>query len=1351
MARRRDEFQTIRSEGGLLPSDLLRRVLDPKEKLEGTAPQDYGLPPGERLIEVITQSWNRLRKHWAEYRGAAKNLPEGEAGTGLTNDKWSVPLLRELNFGMLPASTAPQIDGQTYAINRFFGATAIHLVGCGLSLDRRTAGARGAATANPHGLVQDFLNRSQGHLWGILSNGLRFRILRYTQAISRQSYLEFDLEAMFDGEVFSDFVVMWLTAHATRFAAREDGHPESCWLERWTKIAEEQGTRALGDLRGGVEQALQILGQGFVGHPKNTALRDALRKGQLTAANLHGQLLRIVYRLIFLFVAEDRTLDGIPLLHPSDTSDSARLARERYATHYSAGRLRKLAGEIRGSRHGDLWWQFNLIVGALSVDERFSNVRDQLALPILGSILWSPDATAELNAPGLAGTGGTELANSDFLEAIKNLAFTRQYRNLRPVDYRNLGAEELGGVYESLLALTPQVSGDGAKFTFAEFAVNERKTSGSYYTPDSLVQSLLDSALDPVLQEAIKDKRGADAEEAILALKVCDPAVGSGHFLVGAGHRLAGHLARIRAAAQGEGEPSPGFYQHALRDVIGRCLYGVDINPMAAELCRVSLWLEALDPGRPLTFLDHHIRVGNSLLGTTSELIAGGLPDDAFNATEGDDKKVCAQLRKRNKAERQGFSQGDLLGGANEGFAAEVASIAEEARKLDITPDDSVDAVRRKADQFSRLVVSTEYKHAQLVADAWCAAFVWVKTVATLTDGLTTGAIQRLASAPSTLSAAQAAEIERLSSQYQFFHWHLAFPEVFAKDGFDCLLGNPPWDALQFHEEEFFAHRRPEIATAPTAAKRKRMIGLLREEDCTLFHDYERAVRLSAGSNLLVRGSGKYPLTGLGRVNLFALFAESARSLISANGRIGQVLPSGIVTDDSTKLFVQKVVDRSELAEFFDFENRDKIFPGVHAQMRFGLMTLVGRARPTPNARFVSFATRIDQVHEPTRRYELTAADIALLNPQTRTCPIFRSRDDAALIKAIYRRVPVLLAGGWRLELRRLLNVADDSDQFVTEPGPELLPLYEAKYFHQYDHRWATSDGGEERELTLTEHQSPDVRINPRYWYPAADIRTRFGSNWHHPWALAWRDITNTTNERTYIATIVPSLAIPHTAKVMFMAEPEVQDVTFLAGNGSAMVFDYVCRQKMGGTHMSGFIVEQLPWLSAGSYRAIAKWSGTLNPADWLFSRVLELTYTAWDLEHFAEDIGFRGPPFRWDEERRLLLRAELDAAFFHLYLLADANGDWVKAESESEEDIKSLKESFAKPRYAVDYIMETFPIVKKRDIEEYGDYRTKLQIVEIYDEMQQAIRTATEYTTKLDPPPGDKRCCHPPRATASA
>ena len=371
-------------------------------------------------------------------------------------------------------------------------------------------------------------------------------------------------------------------------------------------------------------------------------------RARLPLADFHGQLLRVVYRLIFLFVAEDRTLDGQPLLHPRDDSEHARIARERYAAHYSTARLRELAGKIKGSRHGDLWRQFQLPVGALSGSDTSAVVRQHLALPTLGSFLWNPTSTAALN--------DAELTNYDFLEALRHLAFTRQGKVLRPVDYKNLGAEELGGVYESLLALTPQISADGARFTFAEFAGNERKTSGSYYTPDSLVQCLLDSALDPVVEEAIKGKTGAEAEKGILSPQGLRPR-GRLRSLPRRRGAPAGSASRTRARRwrKARANPRRSLYQHALRDVIGRCLYGVDVNPMAAELCRVSLWLEALEPGKPLSFLDHHIRVGNSLLGATPELIAAGLPDEAFTAIEGDDKKACAVLRKRNKAERKGL------------------------------------------------------------------------------------------------------------------------------------------------------------------------------------------------------------------------------------------------------------------------------------------------------------------------------------------------------------------------------------------------------------------------------------------------------------------------------------------------------------------------------------------------------------------------------------------------------------------------------------------------------------------------------------------------------------------------
>ena len=1096
MTRLRQEFQTVRSEGGLLPPDLLRRLLDRHSALAGTRPEDYGLSPGERVNEVITHSWNRLRRHYGEFRAAAANVPDGEAATGLTNDKWSLPLLRELGFGFLPASAGPEIGGRTYAIRRFFGPVAVHLVGRGLSLDRRAAGQRGAAAANPHGLVQEFLNRSDAHLWAIVSNGLRLRILRDNQALSRQSYIEFDLEAMFAGEVYSDLVLLWLVVHASRFVPREGERPETCWLEQWTREAEQQGARALGELRGGVERALRILGRGFASHPRNAALRERLRTGALSPDGLHGQLLRVVYRLIFLFVAEDRTLDGQSLLHPRDDSESGRAAREAYATHYGTARLRHLAGRIKGSRHGDLWRQFRLLADALSGEPDSESARRRLALPALGSFLWSRESTPELN--------DAELTNHDFLEALRHLAFTRQNKVLRPVDYRNLGTEELGGVYEGLLALTPQVSGDGADFTFAEFAGNARKTSGSYYTPDSLVQCLLDSALDPVVEEAVRGKSGADAERMILDLKVCDPAVGSGHFLVGAAHRLARHLARVRAHASGESEPSPLLYQHALRDVIGCCLYGVDMNPMAAELCRVSLWLEALEPGKPLSFLDHHIRVGNSLLGATPELIEAGLPDEAFKPLQGDDRKICTGLRRRNKAERESGQQdmGYLMVAEP---SVEYDTLGSRIRWIDESPDDTLGEVRGKEAQFRRLVVSGEYRHRQLVADAWCAAFVQPKG-AGMDPALciTTDTLRGLETDPDALATAQRREVERFAREYEFFHWHLAFPEVFEGEGvggFDCVLGNPPWERVKLQEKEWFAERSPEIADAPNAAARKRMIRSLAAGDPELYRAYLDALRQSEGWSHLMRNSGRFPLCARGDINSYAVFAEAMRTVVNERGRVGCVLPTGIATDDTTKFFFQDVVGTKSLVSLFDFENKGVFFPGVHSSYKFCLFTAGGGVQPAADhAEYVFFAHAVDELRDPERRFTLSPEDIALLNPNTHTCPTFRSRSDAVLAKAIYRRVPVLVREArdgqpennpWGIRFSTMFHMSNDSHLFRTreqleadgwrlsgnvfrKDESECLPLYEAKMFHHFDHRWARSlsdsrfgEGERQRLLTI--------------------------------------------------------------------------------------------------------------------------------------------------------------------------------------------------------------------------------------------------------------------------------------------
>ena len=1312
MTRRNSEFQTIRSEGGLLPPDLLRRILDPHGGLGGVRPEDYGLPRGERLGEAITPGWNRLLRHWADFREAAAGLRESEAGGALTNDRWTLPLLRELGFGPLPTSAGPEAAGRRWAINRFLGPVPVHLVGCHVNLDRRSPGVRGAARANPHGLVQEFLNRSGQHLWAVVSNGLQLRLLRDSQALSRQSFLEFDLEAMFAGEAYSDFVLLWLAAHATRFAPREGGGPESCWLEAWTEEARKQGARALGDLRGGVEQALQALGQGFVGHPRNARLRDELRQGELALLDLHGQLLRVVYRLIFLFVAEDRMLEGRPLLHPPDDSETAAAARARYAAHYGAARLRRLAGAIKGGRHGDLWRQFQLVAAALSGDAAGEAARRHLALPALGGFLWDAASTAALD--------GAELANGDFLDALRKLAFIRRGNALFPVDYRNLGAEELGGVYESLLALTPQIQGGGAGFRFAQFSGNERKTSGSYYTPDSLVQCLLDSALDPVVDDAIGGKSGWEAEKAILDLKICDPASGSGHFLIGAARRLARHLARARAMAGGESEPSPLLHQRALRDVIGRCLYGVDVNPMAAELCRVGLWLEALEPGKPLSFLDHHIRVGDSLLGILDDAVMeGGIPDGAYKPLTGDDKAACRGLVARNRASGRSV-QGGLFDGDD---AAGLRPVAAASAGIDDMPEDDLIDIARKRAAWEAARSDEARRRQTLRADLFTGAFLAAKTGEDADAVPVMEDINRLDKGMAARPGAEEAA-RGLAQRHRFFHWPAEFPEVMAAGGFDAVLGNPPWERIKLQEQEFFAVRAPKIAQAPNKAARERLIRELVKTDATaaeraIHGAFQEAKHAAEAASLFTRASGRFPLTAVGDVNTYALFAETFLQLLAPRGRAGIIVQSGIATDHGTRHFFREISESGRLSSLYDFENRERLFPAIDSRMKFCLLTLGPRGSEA--ADFVFFATNAAHLGDRRRHFTLSKEDIHRINPNTHTMPVFRSQEDADLTKKTYGRVPVLIEGTqnvndnlWGIRFMTMFHMANDSNLFHTAEqlqanggkriGVNLdlndiacMPLYEGKMIHQFDHRWATCEigGNPFRDVIIQEKIDPQYEPTPRYWVPATEVSSRLRDiGWNHDWLIGWRDTTNITNERTVIAAIFPKSGASHKIPII-VSERDIHLTVALYANLLSFALDYVARQKIGGTALTYFYLKQLPILPPSAYGAVE--------LDFIVPRVLELTYTSEALRPFAKDLEYDDPPFVWDSERRAVLRAELDAYYARLYGLTRDELRFILDPADT---------------HGPDYPTETFRVLKKNEMRNWGEYRTRRLVLEAWDRL---------------------------------
>ncbi|MGA7502164.1 MAG: N-6 DNA methylase, partial [Isosphaeraceae bacterium] len=1038
--RVRNPFTTVQTSGLLLPVDLLARIVDGDASLPGLTPDSYHLNAGERLNEAAARAWNTCVGNWKAFREASRKAPASDQGTTLTRDKWLLPLFRELGYGWLQANKRSlEIDGKPYPVSHQWQShVPLHFVSFRFDIDRRTPGATGAAQRSPYSLVQEFLNRSAQHRWGFVSNGLRLVVLHDNVSLVRASNVEFDLEAMFEGEVYPDFVLLFALCHQSRVEILAEERPEECWLEKWSKLAEEQGTRAREKLRVGVERAIQALGTGFRVARGNTALNDALRTGTLDTQAFYRELLRMVYRILLLLVAEDKRLgEDQNLLHPPVSTPEA---RRRYAQYYSLGRLRKLASQRRGTAHSDLYELLKVLF------EKLRSGYAPLAIPGLGSFLFSPETTLHLDS--------ASLANEHLLEAIRHLCYTEDVSGrggsvLRPVDFGNMGSEELGSVYESLLELHPRIGADEGPFTLAVAAGHERKTTGSYYTPTSLISCLLDSALEPVVHEALSKP---DPEKALLSLRICDTACGSGHFLIAAVGRLAKQLASIRT---GDDEPSLTAIQHAKRDIIGRCIFGVDLNPMAVELCKVSLWMEALEPGKPLSFLDHHVQVGNSLLGATPALLRRGIPDEAFEPIEGDDKAVCRDYRKQNRDERnRQTTMFDLFARSE---TIRLSNIGPAMARIESMIDDSIEAIHAKDEAYRELKKSRPYEFAKLLADAWCAAFVIPKVrVPDLQPRvtLTESTLRMLENNPNVVPSEVKDEISRLADRYQFFHWHLAFLNVFHslpseeigdddilgwKGGFDVVLSNPPWETFEFKEREWFAQVRPDIANAANAAARGAAVRRLAEESPRLYATLCDERRKADGESHLIRRSGKFPFTAVGKINSYAIFAELDRHLIPGTGRVGMVLPPGIVYDDTTKHFFHDLMEQRSLVDFYHFENEEFVFPAVDHRVVFSLMTLTGRERPCSSTDFVFFCRRVEHLNEPDRHFRLTAEEIRLMNPNTGTCPIFRSKRDAEINKAIYRRVPVLIRdvspeqNPWDILFRQgLFNMATDSGLFRT-------------------------------------------------------------------------------------------------------------------------------------------------------------------------------------------------------------------------------------------------------------------------------------------------------------------------------
>jgi len=371
-----------------------------------------------------------------------------------------------------------------------------------------------------------------------------------------------------------------------------------------------------------------------------------------------------------------------------------------------------------------------------------------------------------------------------------------------------------------------------------------------------------------------------------------------------------------------------------------------------------------------------------------------------------DDKAVASKLRKRNKIEREGQMTFD-----ERSLPDRTADLAAVTRALDEVPDTAIAGVHVKASRFEELLKSATYREARMLADMWCAAFVFTKTGGA--PAITTSTLRLAARDAGRVQADAASVAARFAADYKFFHWPIEFPRVFADGGgFDVVLGNPPWERVKLQEKEFFAARVPAVATARNAAERKRMIRALEHDDPRVWAAFREAARRSEGESHLLRNSGRYPLAGRGDINTYAVFAELMRSLLAPRGSAGVIVPSGIATDETTRLLFGDLVDRGQLSTLYAFDNRSGFFPAVGSIITFALLSIGGASRPATIAEFVFLARSTRELADPERRFTLTAEEFALLNPNTRTCPVFRSRRDAEIAKAVYRRVPVLMRAG---------------------------------------------------------------------------------------------------------------------------------------------------------------------------------------------------------------------------------------------------------------------------------------------------------------------------------------------------
>ncbi len=1360
------DYTSIHVYGHLLSDDILNAV-EKDTTLVGNREQDFGID--SRISQAIDYAWSSLRNDWRFFK--ERSLLNDPYGTRRSRDMME-RMLSSLGYDLTRQNAFISINGKGHDITYLcetLGNLPVIVVGdktgdaaidtldkC--SLDFRAKGDR--QRKSPHATMLEYLNNTE-NVYGIVANGQTLRLLRNTGQLVKLTYIEFDLRRMLEEDKYTEFCLLFRLLHASRFRVSGD---DACIFENWFNMSIASGNRIRDGLSDAVKKTMEIIGQAAIrgNGAGNEALRQAYLNHDLTARQYNKELIHFIYRLLFLFIIEERNL--VYQIPDSSHPDYERLCKlqDIYKKYYAASRFRGQSEllYLQDRRYQDLWQS---LMDTFHLFES-SGFGEKLGIKPLGGLLFDDDTLHYLK--------NCSIDNEQFLQAFRTLnEFTDEKGNRVKINYSSLDVEEFGSVYEGILEMQPILTAatEQNAWNFGYVGGLDRKSTSSYYTRPDLVQSLIRTTLEPVIKEKIAQYSTKEEQvKALLSMKVCDAASGSGHIALAMARTLAWYVCTIRT---GEDNPASLDYREALREVIQKCVYAVDFNPDAVELCKVVLWIEGYCAGMPLSFLDHHIRCGNSVVGVADlDVLLKGVPKEAFSAEDKDVMKRVKALNNDALREIQEMERGNLSAiGATlfssdsmiERIDSEQIGLASKVREISALPETTLLEELTKQKRWEDLMQSPRVECLRRACDIYSYAFYkqftaedmagsedlfsspvaipYTKTVYRALEE-----IKHLDEEDSTFKPLDDSfknEVLAAAKKYRFFHWCVEFPEVFANEGgFDVMCGNPPWDKIKLEDKNWFeSHGRPDIVNVGTAAERKEAIKNLPVTDPGLYQDYRQALTDAEAMSRFVRFCHRFDLTATGDIDLYPLFAELCLSI--SHDSWGLILPTGIAINDSNKAFFSKLIDENRLISLYDFENKEALFD-IHREYKFSILT-AGPAQLEPRMVKAGFwLHRIDHLLDPNRIYTLKTSDFVILNPNTKTCPVFRTSRDAALTSKIYHNSTILMNDNnsenpWKVKFSSMIHMSNEShlfrtynqmlndgaklqeNLFVLPDGAIYVPLYEGKMIWLYNHHYGSwpTDGDRPNAIDLPsiEHLSdPFDYIMPWYWIPLAEVKNhlrKINSNgdivweWKHSWLLGFRDITTATTERTFIASLMPAgVGVGNTTTLLY-ADGSVANTLALA-TLSSLVFDYVAKQKCGRLHMSVYIAKQLPVITINHIPLDEQWKIT--------RRVAELTYFNHDLDGWAQELydeltdeqklelpqlGEK-KPFIFDPDRRAVLQAELDAIIGHLYGL-------------NTEDMRYIldPEDVCGPGC----INETFRVLKDNELRQYGEYRTKRLVMDAW------------------------------------